>query len=1399
MPRRVILLVEDNPITRKMLRFALEAEGYDVVDAADGRAALEMSATRRPDLLVLDYVLPDMDGLQLLAEVRRQTTVPELPAIIVTGLLSRLEALRAQGGAHTQFLAKPVAPSRLLEIVGAQLSAPERPAPPGSLLAASSGRRVLVLDDEQLNLNLASFRLKQAGYEVETASGGAEGLELARRRPPDAILTDVMMPSMDGFAFCREARRDPALATIPIVLVSAAFVDEADRELARNVGADALVVRTPDLRDATEALGAALRRAGPPPTPVSDDRVAALHRERLQVQLERQTARNEALLRQAAIQATALSICRGLSEVLAEPKDVTQILGDVLVHCLDAAGLSTGLLYVADPGGGHRLKAQFGITADRKPDAETCFGHPELIRRIVEAGQPVAFSSGAEATDAESHDFLARLGQSSVLILPFVVLGETYGELVLASDSHDLSESAWIAFARSLALQFGQTVALGQSLKRLAESEGRYRALMEQANDAILILEPGHRVIEANLQAEQMLGRPRGDIVGRHYQEFVLSDEQAESARLAKQLLSDGTLRVERRQLVRPDGTRVSVEVSASLVRVGEKSVVLTILRDITDRKRAEQDLEQRMELAAFAPDVGAALIRDAPLPVVLQQCAEAMMRHLSPAFARIWTLNATGDTLELQASAGLYTHLDGPHARVPVGSFKIGLIAAEREPHLTNDVLNDPRVSDRAWARREGMVAFAGYPLVVGDHIVGVMAMFARHPLSRTVLDAMAAVANQIALGIERKRAEEALREAERRMHHLLSSSPAVLYSLRVEGETLAPTWVSENIERLSGYTPADVAGPDWWAERVHPDDREAILAEVPKLLSKGYVAREYRFRHKDGSYGWVRDEQVLIQDATGSPEVVGSWSDLSERKESELRLRESEERYRLLFESNPHPMWVYDEATLTFLAVNDAATSHYGYSREEFLGMTLGDIRPPEEAEILEEHVKRRRHEQVVKAFHSPRVWKHRKKDGTLIEVEISVSPIEFRGRTAWLTLLSDVTEKRSLEAQLLQSQKMESMGRLAGGIAHDFNNLLGIITGYGDLLRRRVAGDPRLTKYVDDIVKAADRAGGLTRQLLAFSRKQVLQPRILDLNAVVDETQKMLRRLIGEDIQLVTVLDETLGPVRADPGQIDQILMNLAVNARDAMPRGGRLTIETGNVALDEPYARQHAGVEPGRYVMLAVSDTGHGMTPEVRSRVFEPFFTTKGPGKGTGLGLATVHGIVKQSGGHIFVYSEVDQGTSFKVYLPRTDVAEATAPPPGSTAPQLPRGSETIILVEDEASLRELIRECLEATGYAVLEARHGVEALEICERHEGPIHLLVTDVVMPQMSGRELGERVRALRPDIQVLYMSGYTDDAVVLHGVLAEDMAFLQKPFTAEALARKVRELLDQPTGKSS
>jgi nitrogen-specific signal transduction histidine kinase/CheY-like chemotaxis protein len=410
------------------------------------------------------------------------------------------------------------------------------------------------------------------------------------------------------------------------------------------------------------------------------------------------------------------------------------------------------------------------------------------------------------------------------------------------------------------------------------------------------------------------------------------------------------------------------------------------------------------------------------------------------------------------------------------------------------------------------------------------------------------------------------------------------------------------------------------------------------------------------------------------------------------------------------------------------------------------------------------------------------------------MTITPVrDQRGEiTHFIAIKVEVTERKRLEQQLRQAQKMEAVGRLAGGVAHDFNNLLTIISGYSELLLEHPGEVEPLRGYVNEIRNASGRAASLTRQLLAFSRQQVLAPRVLDLNAVVANVEKMLKRLIGEDIDLVTVLGESLWPVKADPGQLEQVLLNLAVNARDAMPKGGMLTIETANVEMDKSYAQRHFPLSPGPYVLLAFSDTGIGMDAETQARLFEPFFTTKEMGKGTGLGLATVYGIVKQSGGYIWVYSKVGKGTTFKIYLPRSDEVAESEPRRNGVKAQ--SGTETLLLVEDEEAVRALVRSALKEKGYRVLEASGGEEALKLSEQYGGPIDLLVTDVVMPQMSGPELADRLANSHPQIKVLYISGYTDYAGLHHGALDLGAAFLQKPFSPEALARKVREVLGGP-----
>jgi signal transduction histidine kinase/CheY-like chemotaxis protein len=418
----------------------------------------------------------------------------------------------------------------------------------------------------------------------------------------------------------------------------------------------------------------------------------------------------------------------------------------------------------------------------------------------------------------------------------------------------------------------------------------------------------------------------------------------------------------------------------------------------------------------------------------------------------------------------------------------------------------------------------------------------------------------------------------------------------------------------------------------------------------------------------------------------------------------------------------------------------------------------------------------------------------------VAISLTVFVVKGRdgqpSGLATIIKDITERKRLEEQLRQAQKMEAIGQLTGGIAHDFNNMLTIINGYSELTLQSLKADDPLRPNLEQVKEAGERAAALTRQLLAFSRKQVLEPRVLDLNAVLTNLDRMLQRLIGEDINLVTAPASKLWRVKVDPGQIEQVIMNLAVNARDAMSQGGKLTIETANVELDDAYAREHISVQPGPYVLVAVSDTGCGMDAKTQARIFEPFFTTKEPGKGTGLGLSTVYGIVKQSGGYIWVYSEVGQGTTFKVYFPRVEAAVETVEPSREAA-KTARGSETVLLVEDDAALRTLIRRILQVNGYTVLEAHHGKHAIEVCQQHEGPIHLLVTDVVMPEMSGTEAAGHLSVIRPDMKILFLSGYADEAIHRHGVLAPGAAFLPKPFTPNSLARKVREVLDAPENR--
>ena len=627
------------------------------------------------------------------------------------------------------------------------------------------------------------------------------------------------------------------------------------------------------------------------------------------------------------------------------------------------------------------------------------------------------------------------------------------------------------------------------------------------------------------------------------------------------------------------------------------------------------------------------------------------------------------------------------------------------------------------------------------------------------------------------------------------------------LEGFVFSPYLGRDLAEGIAMATP-DVAFRIYAAAEEDPDD--LLLAsggEGPHLSGYSAIAG-----FKVAGHPWIlactaqpsflpkrRETQTLAillgGLAIGGIFFVLSRAQVRARADAELvaeDLRRSEEQYRQLVELAPLAIFIQTGGKFAF--VNSAMVTLLGApDAEKVLGLpVLERVHPDVRAMVLSRMEELRREKKSVPLIEERWI----RLDGSTVDVEVAASPCTYEGREGAQVVMRDVTERRSLEGQLRQSQKMEAIGRLAGGVAHDFNNILTAISGYSEILQTRLEQDPSLGAYATEIIRAAERASSLTRQLLAFSRKEMMDPRVMELNAVVSDMDRMLRRLIGEDIELVTLLHPRLSRVRADPGQVEQVLMNLALNARDAMPRGGRLVIETRNIGLYEGNAIGLPEAGPGGWVELSVADTGIGMDRETQSRLFEPFFTTKEVGKGTGLGLSTVYGIVRRSGGQVTVWSEPGRGATFRVYLPAVDdPAERPAEPGGDMAAA--SGSETVLVVEDEASVRSFIREVLGGRGYALLEARNADEAAAIFERHKEPIHLMVSDVVMPGLGGPELAERLAGVHPETRVLFISGYAREGLFHDGRPGADAAFLAKPFSPEALARTVREILDDRVGR--
>jgi two-component system, cell cycle sensor histidine kinase and response regulator CckA len=907
-----------------------------------------------------------------------------------------------------------------------------------------------------------------------------------------------------------------------------------------------------------------------------------------------------------------------------------------------------------------------------------------------------------------------------------------------------------------------------------------FQLLFASHPEAMVVLDLNRRIRMCNPAFENLFQHREAEILGAELDALLASDEhQGEALQFSKRAAAGEVLRANTRRR-RRDGSFVDVQITCVPLRQDGNTVgCYGIYQDITERceaERAQQEAEKKLSL----------LFENA-VEGIFQTTVDGQLLSVNPALARMCGYSSPTELLATVHDIGKDFYAD-PQTR---GEFQRAMAehgvveAFEYQLRKKNGALI--WISENARVIRDAEGEVTAYEGTMED-----ITERKRSELERQItfeiihgvnvtdnLDELLYLIHQsLNKVLYAENCFVALYESASGMFHFpffvdqFDEAPppqqvgrsCTAYVYRTGRAMLIPQQV---FDRLAAEGEVELVGtpsPSWLG----------VPLRTPAATIGVLVVQHYE---NEAAYT-ERDLEFLAS-------VGGQIALAIDRKRAEEKIRESEARLRVLVEQLPAVLWTVGK-DLHFTSALGAGLTRLGLKPNQIVGVSLFDYFETSDPAFLPIAAHRRAISGEPTTFHVE--WKG---GSYTCHVEpLRAAEGELQGA---ICMALDITDRRQLEEQLRQAQKMEAVGRLAGGIAHDFNNLLMVIQGYADLMTERLAeGDP-LRRNAEQIQTASQRATSLTRQLLAFSRKQMLAPKVLSIQSVVGDMEKILRRLIGEDVQLETSSVPDLGLVKADRSQIEQVILNLAVNARDAMPEGGRLTIETANVDLDESFSHSSVMLSPGPYVMLAVTDNGCGMDAETQAHIFEPFFTTKEKGKGTGLGLATVYGIVKQSGGYVWVYSEPGRGTSFKVYLPRVWDEQTN---PGRDrrieGQALPQGTETILLVEDEKGVRELAREYLEMTGYTVIEAENGHTALELAGLHSGPIHLLMTDVVMPGISGRELSERVKAIRPGIRVLFMSGYTDQAVVHHGILETDAVLLQKPFTVAALAAKLRDILN-------
>jgi PAS domain S-box-containing protein len=946
-------------------------------------------------------------------------------------------------------------------------------------------------------------------------------------------------------------------------------------------------------------------------------------------------------------------------------------------------------------------------------------------------------------------------------------------------------------FARLEAFQNG-TARFPRVATQRAEQiahDPQYHALIQNSSEMMFLLDADGRIAFASPSCTRILGYTPEELVGRSCFGLIHPGDLAPTAaKLAELINAPGETRKAEFRLLAKDASWRWIEiVGANLLAEPKVHSVVVNSRDITERKRAEIERQVFFEVIH-------ALNVTPKLDELLVQIHSSLQKVMYAENCYVALFDPQTEMFHFHFFVDQFDAAAPPqHA----GRTCAAYVLRTGKPLLIRQNTFAKLVADGDVEMfGTPAPAWLGVPLRTPSATLGVLVVqhyTDENAYTERDLDLLNSIGGQIALAIEREQAEHTLRKQQKENEIIFHSAPYMIWYKDTRNRILranrsAAQSIGMDVSQVEGRSAYDLFPSE--AVRYHQDDLDVVRTGTPKLA----ILQPYRL--PSGEVRLLRTDKVPYRDAAG--EIVGVVvfsTDITERQRAEDAMRRSEVNYRSVVQGAPYGICRASDRGRLF-NVNPALIQMLGYgSEEELLEIDLDRdifLEPGERANIVAER---------GQTFESAAVtWK--RKDGTHIKVMLSGRPVRDPEwpSSCYELIAENVTEQRFLEKQLRQAQKMEAVGRLAGGVAHDFNNLLMVIQGHTELLldrarEREVNGsgsvDAWYGRKAEQIQKAAERAGTLTRQLLAFSRMQVLQSRVIPLSDIVTELGKMLPRLIGEDIDLEMVADAHPGHVKADPSQMEQVVLNLAVNARDAMPKGGRLSIKTANVEIDEAFARRHPPMVAGPYVLLTVSDTGVGMDSETLAHIFEPFFTTKEVGKGTGLGLATVYGVIKQSGGCIWVHSEKNRGTTFKVYLPR--VPQSAEPPKPPAAVEAPfTGSETILLAEDESDVRGIAREFLSLAGYTVLEAHDGASAIEIARRHEGPIHLLITDMVMPRLSGRELAEVMAKIRPETKIIYMSGYTEDpARPIEEGTSQKFVLLNKPFTRIDLAHAVDGVL--------